>query len=74
VKLAPRDVSAVNGLASSLLQLGKANQAIPYFEKVVSLLPESAEALNNLGVAHLVIGQYTQAEKAYRQSVKNFAG
>lgn len=70
VKLAPRDVSAVNGLASSLLQLGKANQAIPYFEKVVSLLPESAEALNNLGVAHLVIGQYTQAEKAYRQSVK----
>ncbi|MBN1537688.1 MAG: tetratricopeptide repeat protein [Anaerolineales bacterium] len=66
----PQDVLAVNGLASSLLQLGNADQAIPHFERIASLLPESADAHNNLGVAYLIAGLYPQAEKSYRKAVE----
>ncbi len=70
VNLAPQDILAVNGLASSLLQSGNANDAIRYFEQVVTLSPESADAHNNLGVAYMIAGQYPQAEDSYHNAVE----
>jgi tetratricopeptide (TPR) repeat protein len=67
--LAPQDLSALNGLASSLLQSGKAEEAIGYFEKVVAIASDSSEAHNNLGVGRLIAGFYLKAEEAFRQAV-----
>ncbi len=69
VSLAPRDLSALNGLASSLLQSGNVEAATEYFEKVADLASDSSEAHNNLGVGRLLCGDFPRAEEAFRQSI-----
>jgi len=70
VNLAPQNIAAVNGLASSLLQLGQTEEAIGYYKKLINLLPQSADAYNNLGVAQMIAGQFEKSEQAYRQAVE----
>ena len=60
----------LTGLGTALIQLGRADDALPIFKEVISLAPESPEAHNNLGVVYTITGQYEAAEAAYQETLK----
>lgn len=67
--LQPDHVGVITGLGSCHIQIGQPEAALPYFEKVATLVPDSTEALNNLGLVQAMLGRYTQAEQSYRQAI-----
>ncbi|HEY9077940.1 MAG TPA: tetratricopeptide repeat protein [Anaerolineaceae bacterium] len=66
--LVPDDPGLLSGLGTCLIQLNKPAEAVPYFEKLVSLMGESPDAYNNLGVACMLAGDIPGAETAYRKA------
>lgn len=52
-------------LGEAQFQLGHAKEAQKTFEKVISLNPESSEALNNLGVVYASKGEYEKAHETF---------
>ena len=67
--LQPDHVGVITSLGSCYIQLGQPQTALPYFEKVAKQVPDSTEALNNLGIVQAMLGNYAQAEQAYRQAI-----
>ena len=65
VQTEPTHTGALSGLATCLITLNRAGEALPYLERVASLLPESADAYNNLGLGYTLDGQVDKAEQAY---------
>jgi tetratricopeptide (TPR) repeat protein len=53
-----------------LLQKEKYKDAIPFFEKAVSLDDDFAFAWDNLGICYRRTEQYIKAEEAYKASLK----
>lgn len=69
VKLRPLDHNSVFGLAISLDQIGRHDDAIRCFQRGIELQPDSSLAYNDLGVSHERAGDLMQAEHAYRQAL-----
>jgi len=65
----PEHPGLLNGLGVCLLQLGRTEEAVACFEKLASLLPDSAEAFHSLGLAYVAMGDLNRAEAAYRQAL-----
>ncbi|NPV84663.1 MAG: tetratricopeptide repeat protein [Anaerolineae bacterium] len=65
----PEHPGLLNGLGVCLLQLGRAEEAVACFEKLVSLLPDSPEALHSLGLAYVAMDDLKHAETAYRKAL-----
>jgi tetratricopeptide (TPR) repeat protein len=55
-------------LANLLIAIGRTEEAIPYYERINQLLPESGIASNNLGGAFYFIGRFTEAIETWQQS------
>ena len=53
----PDYVEAHNNLGSTLLSIGKLDDAVKSYEKALTLKPDYAEAQNNLGIAFHKLGQ-----------------
>lgn len=68
--LKPEHSGALAGLATSMMHLGRPEQALTYFRKLTRLQPASAEAFNNLGLAYWLAGEPVNAEQAYLQAVE----
>jgi len=52
------------------IHLQQPEAAIPCFEKVIELDPESVEALNNLAVAYMFFGNYASSEETYLKALQ----
>ncbi len=69
LQLQPGDAGILSGIGTSLLSLGRPDDAAYYFMQVVNVQPESSEAQNNLGLALALAGQMGAAEKAYKEAI-----
>jgi tetratricopeptide (TPR) repeat protein len=54
--------------AIDLAMAGRWRESITANQAILELFPSDVEALNRLGRAHLELGEYTQAQAAYRKS------
>lgn len=66
----PKDVDSHLQIGIILAKLGERQEAMKYFDKVISLQPDNAEALNNRGNLFMIDGKYTDAKKAYIDAAK----
>jgi len=53
-----------------MAKLGDRPEAMKYFDKVVSLDPKNASALNNRGNLFMIDDKYADAQKAYREAAQ----
>lgn len=65
-----RNYIADNGLADTLMQKGKFDEAIVHFQKSLEIYPDSAEIRNNLGNAFLRKKDWAQAKAAYEMALR----
>lgn len=56
--------------AIALAMEGGWREAIAVNQSIIEMFPEDVEALNRLGRAHLELGEYKEAEAAYRRSTE----
>jgi tetratricopeptide (TPR) repeat protein len=49
---------------------GRYAEAIPFYEKLLTINPGLAEALNNLGAALFKLGRYNEAEDLFRRAIE----
>jgi len=72
------DPNALNQQVNQLIEQGKYQEAIPIAERAVEVSkrvrgpedPETAEALNNLGLLFKKIGDYVKAEPLYQEALR----
>jgi tetratricopeptide (TPR) repeat protein len=65
IKSDPSDVDAHLQLGIILAKAGDRKEAMKYFDKVLSLEPKNAAALNNRGNVFMIEDRYPEAQKAY---------
>lgn len=65
IKKNPSDVDAHLQLGIILAKLGDRKEAMKYFDKVISLEPKNAAALNNRGNLFMIDDKYQEAQKSY---------
>ena len=71
VALDPGGTSALNSYANSLHNAGRAEEAIPFFQKAIRLNPFAASFLyRSFGVALLVTGRFEEAVSAYKKAIQ----
>lgn len=61
IELNPRDPSSRNALGFSLLQGGRAKEAIPHLRRAIELVPDYDTAIYNLGLAYFQTGEYDKS-------------
>lgn len=66
----PDDVDSHLQIGIILAKLGDRQEAMKYFDKVISLQPDNAAALNNRGNLFLIDDKYAEAQKSYREAAK----
>jgi hypothetical protein len=73
VKEQPESFYLNNNLGLELLKAGRFAEAIPYFEKTITVSPpgsrEGLVAWRNLGAAYLELGNYPKAEECFKISL-----
>jgi Flp pilus assembly protein TadD len=74
VEVNPNVAFAQNDLGGILLREGRAEEAIPHFEKAVALEPDFSQAQNNLGLALVQRGNLEEAELHFRKAVEANSG
>jgi DNA-binding beta-propeller fold protein YncE/tetratricopeptide (TPR) repeat protein len=70
IKGHPNDVDAHLQVGIILAKIGDRKEAMKYFDKVLSLDPKNASALNNRGNLHMIEDKYQEAVKAYAAASK----
>jgi sugar lactone lactonase YvrE len=65
IKKNPSDVDAHLQMGIILAKAGDRKEAMKYFDKVLSLQPKNAAALNNRGNIFMIEDRYQEAQKAY---------
>ncbi|MBI5430456.1 MAG: hypothetical protein HY938_08370 [Nitrosomonadales bacterium] len=61
----PADMESHLQVGIILAKIGDRKEAMKYFDKVISVQPKNAAALNNRGNIHMLDGKYSEAQKAY---------
>ncbi len=64
----PQDVEAHLQMGIILAKLGDREEAMNYFDKVISIDPKNASALNNSGNLFMIEDKYQEAQKAYLEA------
>jgi sugar lactone lactonase YvrE/fibronectin type 3 domain-containing protein len=66
----PADVESHLQIGIILAKLGDRQEAMKYFDKVISLQPGNAAALNNRGNLFMIDDKYAEAKNAYSEAAK----
>ncbi len=66
LKRAPRNPDALCLLAITCLATGGPREAVPPLEQALTVEPRHGRALENLGLARLMLGEFSAAERALR--------
>ena len=64
---------AHNNLGTILLNQGKYNEAITFFQNALKINPKFSMSLNNIGAAYKLKGNYSQAELFLKKAIKSFS-
>src|SRR6056297_37617 len=56
-------------IALAYRNLGKIDQAVEYFEKVIRIKPDQAESLNELGLCHSALGNLSEAARYFKKAL-----
>ncbi len=70
IKKNPSDVDAHLQMGIILGKAGDYKEAMKYFDKVLSMQPKNAAALNNRGNIFMIEDKYKEAQKAYRAATR----
>lgn len=70
LKISPRDDVILSLLGSSLLELGRPDDALVALKKSVSINKRNPDAHNNLGIALLTTGAIPEAELEFTRAIK----
>ena len=65
IKKNPADMEAHLQVGIILAKVGDSKEAMKYFDKILSVQPKNAAALNNRGNLFMLDGRYLEAQKAY---------
>jgi sugar lactone lactonase YvrE len=65
LKTNPSDIEANQQMGITLAKLGDRQEAMKYFDKVISLDRKNAAAMNNRGNLFMIDDKYAEAQKAY---------
>jgi Tfp pilus assembly protein PilF len=64
------EVAIEAGLGNIAMRRERYSEAIPHFQRVANLQPQSPGIWFNLGFAHRLLGQFPEAENYYKQAVQ----
>lgn len=64
----PNDAEAYHQVGIVLAKMGDIKGSMKYFDKVISLDPKNAAALNNRGNLYMILDRYAEAEQSYREA------
>ena len=70
LKIAPRQIVALNNLGAALSKLGRYKEAEQYFYQAIKVDPGFPDAHSNIGTMLLMKGQYADAESFFRKALK----
>src|SRR6056297_891482 len=56
-------------IALAYRNLGKMDEAVEYFEKVIRIKPDQAESLNELGLCHSALGNPSEAARYFKKAL-----
>lgn len=70
-ELNPNDYWIREATGGTLLRMGFAKKALTHYRKALDIEPKSPRGWNNLGTAHMALGEWKQAIFAFRRSLKN---
>jgi serine/threonine-protein kinase len=65
----PSYASAHTAYGTFLFTLGRARDAVTAYERATVLTPDNPDAFNNLGIAHMLAGDFERASRALAQSL-----
>jgi class 3 adenylate cyclase/TolB-like protein/Tfp pilus assembly protein PilF len=65
----PSYASAHTAYGTFLFTLGRAQDAVAAYEHATVLTPDNPDAFNNLGIAHMLAGDFERASRALAQSL-----
>ena len=57
-------------MGSFLFASGRFEEAVPYYTRITDLMPDNAEALNDLGAAYYLMGDFAAAAQAMQRSLE----
>lgn len=69
VVINPDDKGILSGLGACYLQVGKAEDSIQYFSKVIELENKLPDPFCNLGMAYYAVEKFAEAEEAYKKAL-----
>ena len=70
----PDDAGHWIGLGGALLEAARPRDAMEAFERALALAPDDPDALNELGVAHVDVGEFEAAARCYRRVIDHRPG
>ena len=70
IRRQPRDWRGYHGMGGFLFSAGRFEEAIPYYQRITELMPDNAEALNDLGASYYMMGDFEPAVAAWARSLE----
>jgi TolB-like protein/cytochrome c-type biogenesis protein CcmH/NrfG len=68
--LNPNDWRVVMAMGNLLFESGRDQEALPYYQRIDDLLPDSGVASSNLGATYFRLGRFDEASKAWEESLR----
>ncbi|MGB9640375.1 MAG: tetratricopeptide repeat protein, partial [Anaerolineales bacterium] len=69
-KSLPEQVELMSAIGGTLIQLGRVEEALVYYQKVLSLQPRDAQGFLNLGNVYLLLEKWQEAEQVFRKGLE----
>jgi TolB-like protein/Flp pilus assembly protein TadD len=69
IRLQPNYWRGYMSMGGFLFVSGRFEEAIPYYRRITELMPDNAQAFNDLGAAYYLLGDFDQSSKALQQSL-----
>lgn len=70
IRMTPKNHVLYSNRSAAYASLGKGTEALSDAEKCVELMPTWAKGYSRLGAAHILVGRYKEAMKAYRAGLE----
>ncbi|HTH15561.1 MAG TPA: tetratricopeptide repeat protein [Magnetospirillum sp.] len=69
LRLSPRSVPALNGIAAAYDDLHLPDKAAPFYQLALEIEPENGDTLNNMAFSALIAGRPEQARQYFRRAL-----
>jgi TolB-like protein/Flp pilus assembly protein TadD len=69
IRLQPNYWRGYMSMGGFLFVSGRFEEAIPYYRRITELMPDNAQAFNDLGAAYYLLGDFDQSAESLQQSL-----